>query len=222
MKFTNKKLMIILLYILLVSTLYLTSTTITKYSTYRRGVATFNIGQKLYFHYERGDLFRNNNLIIGVEMEEPIYDENGNLTDIQRRIETMNVTPGDNLTYHFYVSNYNLTTLERNGVDGSFYISAVAEFSMPSQKSNYKLNCTLSYREVSQEGDVKPFKNFTSDKELDLPIYVEDDFATHMNYEFEIYVILDEQIKTTSADDYVDATLSILLFIDATNDIVVP
>lgn len=221
MKFTIKKLIMILLYVLLVGTLYLASATFTKYVSTKTGVATFNIGQKLYFNYERGELFRNNNLIIGVEVENPIYNESGDLVDIGRRIETMNVTPGDNLVYHFYVSNYNLTTLERNGVDGSFYISAISELSMPAQKANYRLSCTLSYREIPEEGDPTPFKNFTSDKDLDLPIYVESDPTTHMSYEFEIYVILDDQIKATSADDYVDATMSILLFIDATNDVMV-
>lgn len=221
MKFTNKKWIILLVYVLLVSALYLASATLTKYSTGKGINATFNIGQKLYFDYKRGDLFRNDNLIIGVEVEEPIYDKDGNLIDNGRRIETMNVTPGDNLKYHFFVSNYNLSTLERNGIDGSFYISAFAEFTMPAHQTNYKLNCTLSYREVSDDDQPKPFKNFTSDQKLDLPVYVEDDPTTYMNYEFEIFVILDEQIKTTSADDYIDSTLSILLFIDAANDVVV-
>lgn len=221
MKFTSKKLVIILLYVLLVDALYLTSATFTKYTSTKTGIATFNIGQKLYFNYERGELFRNNNLIIGVEVENPIYNESGELVDIERRIETMNVTPGDNLTYHFYVSNYNLTTLERNGLDGSFYVSAISEFSMPAQKANYRLSCTLSYREIPEEGEPTSFKTFTTDKELDLPVYIENDPTTHMKYEFEIYVILDDQIQSTSADDYIDATLSILLFIDATNDVVV-
>jgi len=219
MKFTNKKWMFLLLYVLLVSALYLASATLTKYSSGREIDATFNIGGKLYFNYKRGDLFRNDNLIIGVEVEEPIYDSEGNLIDSGRRIETMNVTPGDSLKYHFFVSNYNLSTLEKNDVDGSFYISAFAEFTMPAHQTNYKLNCMLSYREVSEDGSSKPFKSFTSDQKLDLPVYIEGDSTTYMNYEFEITVILDEQIKATSADDYIDSTLSILLFIDAANDV---
>lgn len=221
MKFTSKKLIIILLYVLLVDVLYLTSATFTKYTSTKTSIATFNIGQTLYFNYERGELLRNNISIIGVEVENPIYNESGELIDTERRIETMNVTPGDNLTYHFYISNYNSTTLEKNGVDGAFYVSAFSALSMPAQKANYRLNCTLFYRKISEEGDPTPFQTFTTDQELDLPVYIENDSTTHMKYEFEIYVVLDDQIQATSADDYIDATLSILLFIDATNDVVV-
>lgn len=221
MTLKNKKIIIALLYVLLVGTLYVASATLTKYVTNKNGNYTFNIGQTLYFDYTRGELYRNNTLIVGVEVENPIYNEKNEVIDVERRIETMNVTPGDNLTYRFYVSNYNLETLERNGVEGIFYVSAVAEFTMPALKANYKLSCSLAYREVNEIGSQDIFKNITSDKEFNLPKYDELDPSTKMNYEFEIYVVLDEQIQSTSADDYIDATLSILLFIDATNKIVV-
>ncbi len=221
MKINQKKLIIILCYVMFVGALYLVSATLTRYTTNKKGVASFNIGQTLYFNYERGDLFRNNTLIIGVETETPVMDESGNIIDVERRIETMNVAPGDSLTYHCFISNYNLTTLERNGVDGQFYVSAIAEFTMPSQKANYKLNCLLSYREITDSNGSNPFKNFTSDQDLNLPVYDETKPETKARYEFQITVVLDDQIKSTSADDYIDATLSILLFVDATNDVVV-
>lgn len=221
MKFTSKKWMFLLLYVLLVCALYLASATLTKYSSGKEVGGEFNIGGNLYFNYKRGDLFRNDNLIIGVEVEEPIKDEEGNEIDTIRRIETMNVAPGDSLKYHFYVSNYNLSTDDKNGIDGSFYISAFAEFTMPAHQTNYKLNATLSYRAVSDDNQTQPFKSLTSDQKLNLPVYVEGDSTTYMNYEFEVSVILDEQIDMTSADDYIDSTLSILLFIDAANDVVI-
>ncbi len=221
MKFKSKKWMFLLVYVLLVSALYLASATLTKYSSGETVNATFNIGGNLYFKYQRGDLYRNDNRIDGIEVEEEIKDETGNKVDTKRRIETMNVIPGDSLKYRFFVSNYNLSSspLEANTIDGSFYITAYAEFTMPAHQTNYKLSCTLAYREVTTNGEPKPFTNFTSDLQLDLPIYDEDDPTTHKNYEFEIFVILDEQIETTSADDYIDSTLSILLFIDAANDV---
>ncbi len=219
MKFANKRWMFLLVYVLLVSALYLASATLTKYSSGEKVDATFNIGGNLYFNYKRGDLYRNDNRIDGIAIEKPVYDESGNQVDTEYRIETMNVVPGDSLKYRFFVSNYNLSTSEANNLDGSFYISAYAEFTMPAHHTNYKLSCTLAYREVTTNGEPKPFKIFTSDQQLDLPVYVENKADSHMDYEFEIFVILDEQIATTSADDYIDSTLSILLFIDAANDV---
>lgn len=215
-----KKRIITLLYLLFVAALYLVSSTITKYTTGHEGSGSFNIGQKLYFNYERGELYRNNNLIIGNPVEEEKYDEEGNIVDIVKRIETMNVTPGDNLTFHFYVSNFNLETNEVNGLDGIFYVSSYAEFTMPAIQSSAILKCTLAYREIPIEEGVEPgpFRTFTSDNKISLPVYNKDDPTSIIKYEFKVYVILDDQISTTSADDYIDATLSISLFIDASEN----
>lgn len=219
MKITKKKLLIIMLYVAFVGVLYLASSTLARYTSKSDITGTFNIGQKLYFKYDRGDLFRNDNLIIGAFIEEEIKNDEGEVIGIEKRVETMNVTPGDNLTYHFYISNYDIDTLEKNGIDGTFYISAVTEFAMPVHQTNYKLKCNLAYRKIPKTGDPGPFKNFESDREMDLPVYDENDENTQIKYEFQVYVILDDQIKTTSADDYIGATLSIILFIDATNDV---
>lgn len=221
MKITKKKYLILILYVAFILVMYLASSTLARYTSRTDIKGTFNIGQKLYFKYERGELFRNNNLIIGAFIEEEIKDETGEVIGVEKRVETMNVNPGDNLTYHFYISNYDEDTLEKNGIDGSFYISAVTEFAMPVTSTNYKLKCNLAYRQIPETGEPGPFKNFESDREMDLPIYSETDPTKRIKYEFQVYVILDDQIKTTSADDYIGATLSIILFIDATNDVTV-
>ncbi len=215
-----KKKIIISLVIIFVALLYSISSTITKYTTGHDGTGTFNIGKKLYFNYERGDLFRNNNLIVGNPVEEDVFDSNGQKIDVIKRIETMNVTPGDNLTYHFYVSNYDLTTSEKNGISGAFYVTSYAEFLMPALQKMENLECTLAYRVIPNEAavDAGPFRTFSRDSKLNLPVYDDTDRNSMVKYEFQVYVILDDQISTTSADDYIDATLTISLFIDAASN----
>lgn len=143
-----------------------------------------------------------------------------------RRIETMNVAPADTLTYHFSVANVNEATGEQNGVAGYFKISATSILSMPayrnpdgtSQAKTWNIACTISYRKVYKNGTKTQFKNLTSDANIDLPVYDENDDSTFMKYEFQVYVVLDDQVRASSDDDYVDATSTIYLFIDATNN----
>lgn len=223
--FKTKKILYIFLYMLFVVAVYLTSSTLTKYSTKQDPVGNFNIGDKLYFNYERGDLYRNNQVIIGVPISEYIYDENGKVVDEVRRIETMNVAPSDTLTYHFSISNVNEATGEQNGVVGYFRLSATSVLSMPAyrnldgtaQATTWNIPCTISYCKVDKNGTKTQFKNLTKDVDIDLPVYDENDDSTFMKYEFQVYVILDDQVRASSDDDYVDATSTIYLFIDATN-----
>lgn len=222
----TKKILYVFLYVVFVFVVYLTSSTLAKYSTKQDPSGNFNIGDKLYFCYERGDLYRNNQVIIGVPINEYIYDENGKVIEEVRRIETMNVAPADTLTYHFSVANVNEATGEQNGVAGYFKISATSILSMPayrnpdgtSQAKTWNIACTISYRKVYKNGTKTQFKNLTSDANIDLPVYDEHDDNTFMKYEFQVYVVLDDQVRASSDDDYVDATSTIYLFIDATNN----
>ncbi len=217
----NKKLLLMLMfYVLFITALYFSSKTLTRYFSHNDINGSFDIGKKLYFQYERGDLFRNNQLIVGTPIEEKNYDDEGNLISINRRIETMNVIPGDKLVYHFYFSNYNLETLEANGVDGVFHAYGTSLLSIPVQGQTYDLNCEIKYRKVDQDGTaLSSYKSFTSDLDENLPIYDKNNSDSYIRYEFQIAVTLDDQIESTDKDDYFGATLSIYLSIVAANKI---
>lgn len=213
----KKRYLFLMLYLLCFATIYLASATLSKYVTEEITTGEFSIGARLFFNYERGELYRNQQLIVGVPIEENVYNSKGEVISTSRRIETMNVAPGDNLVYHFYVSNYELDSntnevKDANGVDGIVHTSASALLSMPVHQTNYELKCTITYREIYSDNSYSQWKDFTSDFDLNLPKYSETNLV---KYEFQVYVVLDDQIEATSNDDYIGATLSIYLFIDA-------
>lgn len=212
----NKRLILLLItYVLFIVVAILSSTTLTKYFTNTEVNGNFDIGKNLYFQYERGELYRNNQLIVGVDVEEPEYDNNNQVIDVNRRIETMNVIPGDTLVYHFYISNYNLETKEANGMDGIFKAYGSAILAMPVKKATYDLNCEIVYREVDKDNkELTAFKKFTTDLNGELPEYNE---SNYKKYEFQISVTLNDQIEETDTDDYFGATLSIYLTIVSAN-----
>lgn len=212
----KRRLMLVLFYITLVGFVYFTSSTLSKYLTTNSTEGNFTVGEKLYFDYTRGDLFRGDQLIIGVPIEEEVY-ENGILVETKRRIETMNVAPGDVLKYHFTVSNVNEGKTEFNSVPAVFHVTATAILSMPVKQSTYTFKCTILYAPVNVEtGVVGTYTDLPQDMDLSLPKY-EQTAATELKYAFQVYVILDDQVTATSKDDYIGATLSIYLFIDAAN-----
>lgn len=212
----RKRIILALFYVSLVALVYFTSSTLSKYVTSNNTSGDFTIGEKLYFDYTRGDLYRGDQLIVGVPIEENKYDEDGNLISSKKRVETMNVAPGDTLKFHFFVSNINEDMTEYNGIDGEFHVSATAILSMPVYQADYQLDCTITYREVPEDGVLGTFTDLAGDKNMDLLKY-DGTSATKMKYEFQVYVVLDDQIQATSNDDYVGATLSIYLFVDAAN-----
>jgi len=209
-------------YLLFLGVLFLSSNTLTRFFTNKEAEGSFDIGKKLYFEYERGELYRNKQLIVGVEIEEPKLDENGNVISILRRIETMNVIPGDTLEYHFYIRNYNITTEEANGIDGVFNAFGTSLLAMPVKGDTYDLACTMSYREINKDNKpvTEAFTSFSSDKDEDLPIYDKSaESPVYKCFEFVVEVKLDDQITSTSKDDYFGATLSIYLSIVAANKV---
>ena len=230
----KKTIVIIIAYLLVIAAVYLTSTTLTKYTKNFSSTGDFNIGDHLFVNYERGQLYRNNQLIVGVEIDEGEKGADGS-TATKRRIETMNVAPSDLLVYHFYVSNYDIKTIkdaagkdvevkdelgnpiiaDQNSVLGQFHVTSTAILSMPAHGSSYNLSCTLTYRKVNDDGTFGEWLDFPVDTDVDLPIYDNQKVL----YEFQVYVLLDDQVETTSHDDYVGATLSILIFVDAADKI---
>lgn len=229
-KRTKRIALILMAYLLVIVSVYFASSTLTKYVSRNPSTGDYNIGAHLFVNYERGQLYRNGQLIVGVEIDE---GENGadGIPAVNRRIETMNVAPRDLLVYHFYVSNYDEKTTkdatgkdvivkdgdgnpiiaDQNGVNGQFHVTSTAILSMPAHGSSYNLNCTLTYRKVNGDGTFGEWQDFPFDTDVDLPVFTSQEIL----YEFQVYVLLDDQVQTTSHDDYVGATLSILIFVDA-------
>lgn len=211
----KKRLIFLVFYVALVGLVYFTSSTLSKYVSTNKTEGDFTIGEKLYFDYTRGDLFRGDQLIIGVPIEEKII-EDGVEVGVRKRIETMNVAPGDELRYTFTVSNTNETKTEYNSVDAEYHVSATAILSMPVRQSSYSLKCTIRYVIVNSDGTKGTLTDLPADMNLDLPKYLGTP-ATESKYVYEVQVILDDQVEATSKDDYIGATLSIYLFVDAAN-----
>lgn len=225
-KLINKKtLFFFLSYCFLIIIVMLGSVTLAKYTSKKNSTGNFNIGDKLYFNYERGDLLRNNQVIIGVPIVDYVTDDKGNIINEVRRIETMNVEPNDTITYNFSISNFNKTTNEQNGVKGIFRVSTTAMLSMPAfggsngnpEPKILSIKCTMTYRKISKDGTATPYKNLTDNLDIELPVYDENDDNSFMKYEFKVFIILDDQIEASSDDDYIDATSTIYLYIDATD-----
>lgn len=218
----NKRVIIMMIfYALFMSVLFLSSNVLTRYFTNSEINGNFDIGKKLYFEYERSQLFRNDQLIVGVEVEDPKYDDDQNIISYARRIETKNVIPGDILVYHFYISNYNKDTNEANSIDGVFHAFSTAQLSMPTSGMTFDLNCEVSYRKVNELGEGEGnWQSLTVDSDLDLPIYDKtNENLTYLRYEFKISVKLADQIDSTHSNDYFGAVLSIYLSVIAANKI---
>lgn len=227
----RKSILLLIAYLLVVFAVYLTSSTLTKYVSTTNSTGDYNLGSRLFVNYERGQLYRNNQLIVGVEIDEGEIGADKKVAE-KKRIETMNVAPNDLLVYHFYVQNYdektekdatgkdvlvkddkgNTIITDSNGILGQFHVSATSVLSMPAHGATYNPGCTLTYRKVNLDGSYGEWMDFPSDKDVDLPIY---DGTNPMLYEFQVYVLIDDQVETTSHDEYVGATLSILIFVDA-------
>lgn len=231
----RKSILLLIAYLMVVFAVYLTSSTLTKYVTNFDSTGDFDLGARLFVNYERGQLYRNNQLIVGVELEPGDIGADGKVVE-ERRIETMNVAPSDLLTYHFYVTNFDYKTtldendnevieydddgnpilLDKNGVNGQFHVSSTAIVSMPAHGSSYNVDCILTYRSYNFDtNSYSEWNDFPSDKDVDLPVYD----TQKVLFEFQVYVILDDQIPTTSNEEYVGATMSILIFVDAADKI---
>lgn len=209
----KRRMLVIMVYLAFVGAIILTSSTLAKFLTTTDPNPTFIIGSDLYFDYNRGELYRNNQLIVGVETE---YEEDG---EIYQRIETKNVAPGDNLTYHFYISNFDEDGVKENGVLGEFFPQAGATLAMPKFGDTYNINCTITYRPIPTDGSAPSSSYTLVTDDFNLPV-VNSDGTGKVKYEFKVEVIIDSQVPHTTSDDYFGATLSIYLFVDAASKVV--
>lgn len=200
------KYLLLVLYVLVLTSFIFVVSTLSKYTSTVGPETSFTIGDQLYFNYTRGDLYRNDKLIVGVETSYKDGEENVPC------IETMNVIPGDNITYNFYISNYDDTNT--NNVDGEFYSVANGLLSLPIKQSTYDVECVIMYRVIEYGDEVissQQFIGLSLDKKIDLPKAA----TTKVKYEFQVSVHLDEQISDTVSDDYFGATLYLNLYFNA-------
>ena len=196
---------ILIIYLLILSSCILVLATLSKYSSSVDPETNFSIGDRLHFNYTRGDLYRNDTLIIGVPSS---YEENGETVSC---IETMNVIPGDRIVYYFYITNYD-NEIENN-IPGLFYAVANGLLSLPVKQSTYDVECRIEYREISETEEssevTTPFIQLTEN--LSLPVASK----SHIKYEFRVTAYLDGQIENTVSDDYFGATLHLNLYFNA-------
>ena len=210
----KKRHIIFFTYLVILGLICLGSGVLAKYVTVDDSEIDFTVGSILYFNYERSDLYRNTQI---VPVTPSVYEEDGEKYTL---LETMNVVPGDSLTYHFFVSNFNTETGEQNIVDGLFFPNTHATLSLPMKGMTYYVNSTILYREVPyDETDTTTpsngvWKNLVEGEYLDLPpVAIE-----KVKYEFKATVVIDDQVKDTTHADYFNALLTIKLFINAASD----
>lgn len=210
----KKRYYIFLVYLALAGLLIFSSGIMAKYVSVDDSEIDFSVGSILYFNYERSDLYRNNQVVPVIPS---VYEEDGEKFTL---LETMNVVPGDSLTYHFFVSNFNDITGDINHIDGLFFPNTNATLSLPMKGEIYNVNSNILYREVPYDStdtttpSNNVWNNLVEGNYLDLPPVS----IRKVKYEFRVTVIVDDQVKDTTHEDYFDAALTIKLFINAASD----
>lgn len=210
----KKRYIIMSIYLAFIGIICLSSLVLAKYVSNDDEELSFTVGSILYFNYQRSELYLKDQ---PVSTTPSVYEEDGTTYQL---LEVMNVVPGDNLTYHFYVSNFNSITGDQNLVNGLFYPNTNATLSLPTKGEIYNVECTVLYRIVPyDETDTTTpadnvWNNLVEGNYLDLPQVS----TQKIKYEFKISVVVDDQAADTTHEDYFNAILSIKLFINAASD----
>lgn len=210
----KKRCIIFLVYLVVVFVLTLSSTILAKYVTDKKSELDFTVGSILYFNYERSDFYRNEQI---VPTTPSVYVEDETRYQL---LEAYNIVPGDSLTYHFYVSNFNTKTKDENIIDGLFFPNTSATLMIPFLGKIFNVDSTISYRMVPyDETDTTTpadgvWHNLVEGEYLDLP----PSSVQKVKYEFKVTVIVDDQVEGTTSEEYFNATLTIKLFINAASD----
>ena len=210
----KKRHLLFLTYLVFIVMICIGSGILAKYVTTNDSEIDFSVGSVLYFNYERSDLYRNSQI---APVTPSVYQEDGENFEL---LETMNVVPGDSLTYHFYVSNFNSVTGDQNIIDGLFFPNTNATLSLPTKGEIYQVNSTILYREVPYDStdtttpSNNVWNNLVEGNYLDLPPVSQ----KKVRYEFKVTVVVDDQVENTDHEDYFDAVLTIKLFINAASD----
>ena len=210
----KKRYYLFITYFTFIVMICLGSRILAKYISTNDSEIDFSVGSILYFNYERSDLYRNNQI---VPVTPSVYQEDGESFEL---LETMNVVPGDSLTYHFFVSNFNSVTGDYNIIDGLFFPNTSATLSLPMKGETYYVNSNILYREVPYDStdtttpNNNVWNNLVEGNYLNLPPVS----VRKVRYEFRVTVVVDDQVENTNHEDYFDAVLTIKLFINAASD----
>lgn len=210
----KKRYFIFIAYLVAVTVVSISSGLLAKYVSNSDAEIDFSVGSILYFNYERSDLYRNSQI---VPVTPSVYQEDGESFQL---LETTNVVPGDSLTYHFFVSNFNAVTGDQNIIDGLFFPNTNATLSLPMKGQIYNVNSTILYREVPYDStdtttpSNNVWSNLVEGNYLDLPPVS----VKKVRYEFRVTIVVDDQVENTDHEDYFDAVLTIKLFINAASD----
>lgn len=215
----RKKVFVLSIYLLFAISICLFSYTAAKYISYGKAGGGMEVGQ-LYLGYDRGDLFRNDILIVGVEVS-----ENGT-----ERIETMNVKPDDILTYYFTISNYEairdantneiIEITEQNNVYAKYKMTIYAELLLPvviDPLTNSALKVTLPCQVMKlMNAETGTYAVVDLSEEQDLVAFSEGDLTTYYDQTYRIRVEDTQQISNLTSKDYFGASLRMYIKIEAT------
>lgn len=215
----KKKLFILSIYLLFAISMCLFSYTAAKYISYGKAGGSMEVGQ-LYLGYERGDLFRNDILIVGVEVT-----ENGT-----ERVETMNVKPNDVLSYFFTVSNYQATRdeltneiieiTEQNNVSAKYKMTIYAELLLPvviDPNTGTAMKVTLPCQVMKlTNAETGTYSVVDLAEEYDLVAFSESDLNTYYSQTYRIKIEDTQQIHNLTSEDYFGSSLRIYIKIEAT------
>ena len=210
----KKRYLLYIAYLSIVGMICLGSVILAKYISVEDSEIDFSVGSILYFNYERSDFYRNSQI---VPVTPSVYQEDGETFTL---LETLNVAPGDSITYHFFVSNFNNTTGDQNIIDGLFYPNTSSTLSLPMKGEIYNVKSNILYRQVPYDStdtttpNNNVWNNLVEGNYLNLPPAS----MEKVKYEFRVTVVVDDQVENTNHEDYFDAVLTIKLFINAASD----
>lgn len=217
---SKKKILLYLAYFVFVISIVMFSSTFAKYVSKIEVGGNAQVGE-LCLGYRRGNLYRNDILIIGVEeanAEGVIF------------VETLNFKPNDIIVYYFTINNV-LGTFDKEGkitkiskynsVDATYKISIVAKLRLPSYKDEngdptiYTVPCI-----VTVETSPNTYTAADLNETYDLPLYnpnLDDSINTESVFLQNYRIQLEEtgQLSQLDSKDYFGAELNIYITVTA-------
>ena len=217
----KKKILMYVVYFIFVLSITLFASTFAKYVSSVEVGGNVEVGE-LCLGYRRGDLYRNDVLIIG--------EEEANAEGVTF-VETLNFKPEDKVVYYFnisnYIGNYDLNDvltgiLKYNTVSAKYKITIVSELHLPAYNGGTTLivPCLVT-KEI--EAETGTFTAVDLTQIFDLPSYMPNEDGTLNNatlYSQKYKIELEEtaQLSELRAADYFGAELIINITVSAVQD----
>ena len=216
----KKKILMYVVYFIFVLSITLFASTFAKYVSNVEVGGNAEVGQ-LCLGYRRGDLYRNDVLIVGEE------EANANGVTF---VETLNFKPEDKVVYYFNICNYigiydqkELVGYKKfNNVTAKYKITISSELHLPAYNggSSMVIPCLVT-KEIVQETGTFVAVDLT--QSFDLPAYMPNQDGTVNNsslYSQRYRIELEEtvQLSELRAADYFGAELIINITVTAVQD----